>query len=276
VGTWRFFGKSAVLDGLFLGQTHEGVSSWSAHRWKAKAESWRNISLKLTQVKECSAKASTWKVTWWRILLRYWSILHCIVELYLLRLHREKRTQKTSGGVLQFLSASLDSDWLAEWCQRELGFLIALAVQPFVDLCFTERGAAEKFSWCSDWPWSLLLTCAEAEVWLSLLGSTTAADSYFYSNSTELDYWSTREVFLSVLSCHCWSVNWTADFQTTQVGVAPKNLSKQVHFPHILSFPLPLLCSRLKGRLKYLRTIIKTKHWKILKLQTFTVKILVL
>jgi hypothetical protein len=43
------------------------------------------------------------------------------------------------------------------------------------------------------------------------------------------------------------------------MGVAPKKLSKQVHFPHILSFPLPLVDGGLKGRLKSLRTIIKNK-----------------
>lgn len=39
------------------------------------------------------------------------------------------------------------------------------------------------------------------------------------------------EVFASGSSCHCWPVNCTADFQTTLTGVAPKNLSKQVHIP---------------------------------------------
>jgi hypothetical protein len=46
------------------------------------------------------------------------------------------------------------------------------------------------------------------------------------------------------------------------MGVAPKNFSKQVLFPvipYILSFPLPLVGGGLKGRLKSLRTIIKTK-----------------
>ncbi|KRX31698.1 hypothetical protein T06_3630 [Trichinella sp. T6] len=32
------------------------------------------------------------------------------------------------------------------------------------------------------------------------------------------------------------------------MGVAIKNLSKQVHFPHILSFPLPLVGGGLEGR----------------------------
>jgi hypothetical protein len=43
------------------------------------------------------------------------------------------------------------------------------------------------------------------------------------------------------------------------MGIAPKNLSKQVYFPGILSFPLPLMGAGLKGRLKHLRTIIKNR-----------------
>jgi hypothetical protein len=55
----------------------------------------------------------------------------------------------------------------------------------------------------------------------------------------------------------------TADFQTTQMGVALKNLSKQVHLASILSFPLPLVGDGLKGRLRYLRAIIKIGFDKI-------------
>jgi hypothetical protein len=43
------------------------------------------------------------------------------------------------------------------------------------------------------------------------------------------------------------------------MGVAPKNLSKQIHFSHVLSFPLPLVGGGLQRRLKHLRTIIKSK-----------------
>jgi hypothetical protein len=43
------------------------------------------------------------------------------------------------------------------------------------------------------------------------------------------------------------------------MGVAPKNLSKQIHFPSVLSFPLPLVGGRLDGRLKHLRTILKDR-----------------
>jgi hypothetical protein len=33
--------------------------------WKAKADSWRNILLKQTQERGCSAKTNMWKDTWW-------------------------------------------------------------------------------------------------------------------------------------------------------------------------------------------------------------------
>jgi hypothetical protein len=39
------------------------------------------------------------------------------------------------------------------------------------------------------------------------------------------------------------------------MGVAPKNLYKQVYFPHILSFPLPPVGGKLQGKLKGLRII---------------------
>jgi hypothetical protein len=51
---------------------------------------------------------------------------------------------------------------------------------------------------------------------------------------------------------------------------ASKILSKQVHFSRILSFPLPLVGAGLEGRLKCLRTIIKSRLLKKLKLHTRT------
>jgi hypothetical protein len=41
--------------------------------------------------------------------------------------------------------------------------------------------------------------------------------------------------------------------------VTPKNLSKQLHFPYILSFLVPLMSGGLREKLKYLRTIIKSR-----------------
>jgi hypothetical protein len=52
--------------------------------------------------------------------------------------------------------------------------------------------------------------------------------------------------------------------------VVPKNLSKQVYFPSIL-FSLPPVDGGLKGRLKCLRTIIKNRCLKKIKVTvTFT------
>jgi hypothetical protein len=58
-------------------------------------------------------------------------------------------------------------------------------------------------------------------------------------------------------------VNGTADFQTTQMGIAARIISKRVHFAHILSFPLPLMGVKLKDRLKHLQTIIKRRLKKL-------------
>jgi hypothetical protein len=89
-----------------------------------------------------------------------------------------------------------------------------------------------------------------------------------YPDSTKLDCWCICEVCMSELSCRCWPVNWTVDFLTTQMGVALKQtISKQVHFPYILSFPLSLVGGSLRQRLKCWKTIIKSRFWKTLKLQ---------
>jgi hypothetical protein len=95
---------------------------------------------------------------------------------------------------------------------------------------------------------SLLLTWAQDEAWLSLLGSTTSVGSCLLSQL----YW-------TGLLVHPWSIcEW--------IKVPPKNLSKQIHFPWIPSFPLPLVGGGLQGKLKHLRTIIKNRFWKKLKL----------
>ena len=60
------------------------------------------------------------------------------------------------------------------------------------------KGTAKSFSWGSSWP--LLLTCAEAEAWLSLLGNPATADSRCCSNSSELDCWCIHAVF-ALLTC---------------------------------------------------------------------------
>jgi len=51
----------------------------------------------------------------------------------------------------------------------------------FADLHFTERGISENCSWCSHWPWSLLLTHAKTEECLFLLDGATTADSCLLS-----------------------------------------------------------------------------------------------
>jgi hypothetical protein len=48
-----------------------------------------------------------------------------------------------------------------------------------LNLHFAKKGTIENFSWHSSG--FLLLTCAKAEAWLSLLDGATAADSCFLS-----------------------------------------------------------------------------------------------
>ena len=100
------------------------------------------------------------------------------------------------------------------------------------------------------------MTLEETEVWLSLLGCVTTVANLTLLNWTAGGH----EGFASGLSCHCLlTCEQSADFQKTQMGVAPGNLSKEVHFYYILSLPLPLVGCGLQRRLKHLRTIIKNK-----------------
>ena len=86
--------------------------------------------------------------------------------------------------------------------EAEIGLLIKLAVQHcgsliFYDL-FPERGTAKNISWHASW--FLLLTCAEAKAWLSLLGHVTAV-----ANPT-LPNWTADvsvKCLCSGLSCCC-------------------------------------------------------------------------
>jgi hypothetical protein len=96
---------------------------------------------------------------------------------------------------------------------------------------------------------------SEAEAWLSLLGHVTAVANWTLPN------WTVG------VSGRCLGVDRAAAANLgTELLISrqhrqehSKNFSKKVHFPHILSFPLPLMISGLQGRLKRLRTIIKNK-----------------
>jgi hypothetical protein len=136
----------------------------------------------------------------------YWSVLHCVVEHLLdsiernapksfwccaavsccfSRLRLKGRVMSAEIDVcaearhlkdmlhLQVINRTQQADSDEVWAR-----LAKLAVQclwVFADFHFLVRGIAEIFSW------SLLLTHAKDEAWLSLLGSTTAADSYLLS-----------------------------------------------------------------------------------------------
>jgi hypothetical protein len=101
--------------------------------------------------------------------------------------------------------------------------------------------------------WSLLLTGAEAEARLFLLGSAIAADHVCYPSSIELDYWCVCEVLTRGLSCP----------DNTEGSCSKEPFLNRSTSLHILSFPLPLVGGGLEGRLKHLRTIIKNRLWKI-------------
>ena len=59
-------------------------------------------------------------------------------------------------------------------------------------------------------------------------------------------------------------MNKIADFQTRQMGVVSKDhFENRSNLSRILSFLLPLVDGGLKGRLKHLRTIIKSRIKKL-------------
>jgi hypothetical protein len=174
-----------------------------------------------------------------------WSILHCMVELYLSGLHKEKCTKNTCGGMLQFLAVSSDSGWLAEWCQlrqiyilrqdqwrtqdvwqeykkdltvmeAELGLLIELAEQlllvlslHWASLCW-ERHSGELFLALLPGPSGWLVPSLRPGYLCKVMPLLLIY--VWYPNSTKLDRWSICEVLVSRSSCHCWPVNhWFPD-----------------------------------------------------------------
>jgi hypothetical protein len=68
--------------------------------------------------------------------------------------------------------------------------------------------------------WSLLLTWAKVEAWLSLLGQVSTVANLALPNWTGV---SVKCLQVDWATTACYPVNWTSDFQTTQMGVAPNN-----------------------------------------------------
>jgi hypothetical protein len=171
-------------------QTREGVFSWIGHRWKAKTDLWRNTSLKQTQERGCFVKANMWKDTWWRIL--HWKhnalahLTFCSWDEFVGTpgtqadwMHMPRQGTRRTHDVWRVWTG-LDRQWWKQSLAFWYSYLCnACGSQIFAKLHFPERGLAENFSWCSCW--SLLLTWAEAEGCLFLLGSATTADSCLLS-----------------------------------------------------------------------------------------------
>ena len=154
------FGKSVVFGWYFAGaNTWRSIFPKWTQIWKAKADLWRNASLKHTQGMDVLLKQASER-THYRFFANsmYWSALCCIVELHLLGLHREKCTKHFwccaavsfcflgIGLIGRVMPAETDSraearhvedTWCLEEVQKdsidyeaaELGFLIELAVQ---------------------------------------------------------------------------------------------------------------------------------------------------
>ena len=120
-------------------------------------------------------------------------------------------------------------------------------------LSWLHRNRPKNF-WCYSSSFLLLL-------WTRLI---TRALQFLLDWTAIADSWM---VFASILSCWCWFM-WTdlQVFWKFRLDLPQRTISTQVHILlcHIkLSFPLPLLCGGLEGSLKYWRTFIKSRLWKI-------------
>lgn len=152
----------------------------------------------------------------------YWSALHGIVELHLSGLHRQKRTKN----LVVCLAASEDAGWLAQWCRLRQMHLLR---QDRWRTCDVWREHKKDSTDC-DGGWAWLGYIAK-----HFLVSSIFTDLHFAERHS-------RELLLAFLQvppadlcwgwglavsaghCYrCWPVNWTADFLTTQMAVAPKN-----------------------------------------------------
>jgi hypothetical protein len=96
VETYGFFGKSVVMDGFLLGQSHEGVFSWSRHLLPSPCFAKANMKGRVMKDSLLTSHI-------------YWSALHFVAELHLLWLHREKCTQKLLVLCWQVPAASSNS-----------------------------------------------------------------------------------------------------------------------------------------------------------------------
>lgn len=112
---------SLVLDGVFLGQTHEGILYWSGHTWKTKAESWRDY-LAETHMGEglfCQSKHMKKHNKWF-----FPNNAHVLVYLtfhgwapVLKAPKRETNATKIFWWFVVISYHFTKSDWLAERCQ---------------------------------------------------------------------------------------------------------------------------------------------------------------
>jgi len=199
-----------VDTGERLGQTREGAFSWSRHRrkdvlLKQACERTRDEGVFANEPHACiSALFMTW--------------LSCTCQ------GSKKRNlpqKTTSDGALRLLAASMDSGWLAEWCQ--LGQTHVLRQD-----CAEARPLRTRDVWreISRTPWTVMeawlvdrvsslifaslrqelllefvrvppADWSQAEAWLSLLGSATAAKSCslsrLYQTTLLMDLWNVLE-----------------------------------------------------------------------------------
>jgi hypothetical protein len=221
----------------------------------------------------------------------YWSPLHCIVELHY-RDSTERNTPKNFwwcaavscrfqglGPISRVISAETDTHgillrqtymlrWDKWWGKAHEGHvmfggningihqtvrgacsLVELAMQPLL---------ASGLRWSSlpwerhSWEHLLAFLFALVPPADSCWGPAVPASSYHrccYPNTSGLHCWYIQEVLWMNLAATAdlWTVSWQRTWDWFK-----RTISKQIHFPHFFSFPLPLVSDGLEGRLKFL------------------------
>ena len=148
------------------------------------------------------------------------------------------------------------------WCWSLLMMLCGIGSpchSLWVIVCrsFIERNTLKNFWWCSWRFYSLLQTWEKLTV-------SSGSNWYCWFPTGVADLWM---VFASGSRYCCWFV-WTDLLISWQcrLNILQRTIFKPVHIllcPINLAFSLPLVDGELEGRLKHLRTLIKSRFWKI-------------
>jgi hypothetical protein len=151
------------------------------------------------------------------------------------------------GGSINRTQWPVRGAWIACRASRATHLGLSVAAPHLV-----ERGTAENCSWCPRQSKPSCWLSNATEAWLSLLGRAILLLPWLPVYS-----WSVCKWIELLLPANLWTELLIS--RQCKWDLLQKTISKQVHFPSILSFPLPLRGGGLEGKLKHLRTITKIR-----------------